>query len=169
MPKIPAIETLIEKYPNGNAPDVAKVVGGTVEKNFNNPKYTAYKDTCAIRVSHALNLAGDPIPWAGGNIDNPYRKGTKVRTDKGGNGKYYIYSTLDMRAYLIVRYGQPKKFPGGAETKEKIKGLKGIIAFGWVHIDLWNGTGCERSCYFEDPRTDQILLWETHSTNDSKK
>ncbi len=166
MPKIPPIELLTIGYAYGNVEDVAVTVGGTVKSNLLNEKYKAYKETCAIRVSHALNQAGDVIPWAGGNIDNPYRPGTKVRTDKGGNGKFYIYSTLDMRAYLNTRFGYPKKFPPGEQTREKIKDIKGIIAFGFVHIDIWNGKGCANHCYFDHSKTDEILLWETHSMFD---
>lgn len=169
MPSIPYVELLLMEYPHGQAADVGVVVGGTVQKNLENPKYTAYKDTCAIRVSRTLNYGGDPIPWAGGGLDNPFRPGTKVRTDKGGDGKFYIYSTLDMRAYLNTRYGKPKKFPPTA-TAADLKGLKGIIAFGFLHIDIWDGDKAARASYFGDPRIskDNILLWETASIFDSR-
>ncbi len=169
MPSLPSIEILDMKYAAGPKEDVAALIGGTVEANINDPKYTAYKDTCAIRVSRALNYAGDPIPPAGGGVDNPYVAG-KVRTDKGGDGKFYIYSTYDMRAYLNTRYGKAKKFPPTA-TSADVKDLKGIIAFGFLHIDLWDGEKCSRKCYFGDKRilNDNILVWPTGSVLDSRK
>jgi Type VI secretion system (T6SS), amidase effector protein 4 len=141
MPQIPSVATLVKNYPTGSADAAAKLVGGTVEANYSNPKYKAYKNTCAIRVSRALNYAGDPIPAAGGGISNPFMKDKKIRTDKGGDGKRYIYSTYDIRAYLTGRYGQPKRFPGTA-TKADLAGVKGIIAFGFFHIDVWDGSKC---------------------------
>lgn len=160
MPKIPSLKLLKEKYPLGTGQDVATLVGGTVESNYNDPKYTAYKDTCAIRVSRALNYAGDPIPPTG-NLDNPYTKG-KVRNDKGGDKKRYIYSTYDIRVYLNTRYGHAKKFKSSAKP-EDLSGVKGIIAFGFLHIDLWDGTSCHNHCYFGDSRiaNDSIYVWET--------
>ncbi|GEM_PF-5635798 len=159
MPEIPSLDILIAKYPNGNPEDVAKVVGGTVEEYFT--KYSEFRDTCAVRVSHALNLGGDPIPWAGGNLDNIYIKGIKVRTYKGANGKFYFFSTIDMRVYLNTRYKRAKEITPKAEAEKKLKGRKGIIAFGWFHIDLWDGEKCTRKCYFDHEKVDSIFFWES--------
>jgi hypothetical protein len=161
MPKIPSVSNLQTHYPTGTVEEVAKLVGGTVEKNLLNAAFTAYKDTCAIRVSRALNYGGDPIPYIG-NIDNPYVKG-KLRTNKGSDDKRYIYSTYDMRVYLNMRFGYGKKFKSTA-TAAVLASVKGIIAFGFLHIDNWDGTGCSRSCYFGDSRitNDNIYVWETN-------
>jgi hypothetical protein len=165
MPKIPAIEVLFSKYAYGTPAEVAAIVGGQVRANLLNPKYVEYKDTCAIRVSHALNQGGDPIPWAGGGVNNPY-VGGKVRTDKGGDGKFYIYSTLDMRAYLDTRYGKAERFKMSDKPAEKLQGRIGIIAFGWVHIDLWFGTKCAKQCYFDHKNVTEVLFWKTHSISE---
>jgi hypothetical protein len=141
MAHIPSVANLFAHYPTGTPDAVAKLIGGTVEKNFVNPKFTSYKNTCAIRVSRALNYAGDPIPAAGGGLSNPFMKDKKIRTDKGGDGKRYIYSTYDIRAYLIGRYGHPKRFPGTA-TKADLAGVQGIVAFAFFHVDVWNGSKC---------------------------
>lgn len=169
MPTIPYVELLLMKYPHGPKEDVAILIGGTVQKNLEDPKYTSYKDTCAIRVSRTLNYGGDPIPWAGGGIPNSFRPGSKVRTDKGSDGMFYIYSTLDMRAYLNTRYGKPKKFASNA-TAADLKGLKGIVAFGFLHIDVWDGEKTARASYFGDKRiaNDSILLWTAASIFDSR-
>lgn len=162
MPKIPFIEMLFMYYPTGTVQDVANVVGGTVEKNLKNPQYTSYKDTCCIRVSRSLNYAGDPIPWAGGGIG-------KVRTDKGGDNKNYIYSTYDIRIYLNARYGYPQNFPGTA-TAQDLNGLQGIIAFGYLHIDLWDMNKCAGHDRFGDSRiaNDGVHFWKTDSILDSR-
>jgi hypothetical protein len=162
MPKIPAIETLIQKFAYGTPEEVAEIVGGEVKTNLLDKNYTAYKETCAIRVSHALNQGGDPIPSAGGGVSNKY-VGGKVRTDKGKDGKFYIYSVLDMRAYLETRYGRPLTIKIKENPQAKLAGKKGIIAFGFVHVDLWNGEGCERQCHFDHKSVSEVLLWETHS------
>lgn len=159
MPKIPSVKTLQLHYPPGTVEEVAKLVGGTVEKNLLNAKFTSYKETCAIRISRALNYGGDPIPPIG-HIDNPYVAG-KLRTDKGSDDKRYIFSTYDIRVYLNIRYGSGKKFSPTA-TAAELAGVKGIIAFGFLHIDVWDGTGCSRKCYFGDSRimNDSIYVWE---------
>jgi hypothetical protein len=38
--------------------------------------------------------------------------------------------------------------------------VKGIIGFGYLHIDLWDGSGCSRHCYFGDSRVKEIVLWK---------
>jgi hypothetical protein len=143
MPHIPSLAKLQGAYPGSDysAESVAHLIGGTVESNFSDPKYTAYKNTCAIRVSRALNYGGDPIPYGGGGVPNPHMADKKVRTDKGGDGNWYIYSVYDMRAYLSGRYKHPKRFAGTA-TREQLADVKGIIAFGFWHVDIWDGTTC---------------------------
>lgn len=169
MPKIPAIEILFSKYPHGTPAEVAGIVGGEVKRNLLDTKYIDYKDTCAIRVSHALNLAGDPIPASARRLKNAFREGN-VRMDAGESGKFfYIYSTLDMRTYLNTRYGKAKTFKLSENPAEKLQGKKGIIAFGWVHIDLWFGTKCAKECYFDHKKVTEILFWETHSILDEEK
>lgn len=162
MPALPSIDNLFLHYPfpQGDITQVANLIGGTVGANLLNPNYPAYKETCAIRISRALNYAGDPIPPIG-QIDNPLRKGEKLRADKGADGKRYIFSTYDIRAYLNMRYGFAKKFPPNT-TSDELSALKGIIAFGYVHIDLWNGSGCARFCLFGHSGIsgDNILVWE---------
>ena len=107
-----------------------------------------------------MNYGGDPIPYVGG-VDNPYVPG-KLRTDKGGDDKRYFFSTYDMRVYLNARYGYGKKFKPSA-TAADLAGVKGIIAFGFLHLDIWDGSGCSRHCYFGDSRiaNDNIFVWET--------
>jgi Type VI secretion system (T6SS), amidase effector protein 4 len=162
MAKIPGLIMLQIHYPNKEAKDVAALVGGKVQENYENKDLLSYKDTCAIRISRALNYAGDPIPNVS-NIHNPY-VGGHVRTNRGADNMRYIYSTYDMRAYLNVRYGQGKKF-SPSSTQADLSGVKGIIAFGFYHIDLWDGADCWHQCYFgvQEPKitNDNIIVWQT--------
>lgn len=128
-----------------------------------NPKYPKYKDTCCHRVCRALNYSGDPVPAQGGGIPG-------VRTDPGADKKHYVYSTYDMRKYLNGRYGFPKKFPATA-TADDVKEYQGIIAYGYLHIDLWNLTEPGRLIFFGSPAiaNDAIYIWPTFSVLDIRK
>jgi hypothetical protein len=155
---LPGLASLVAVYPNGSADDVANLVGGTVKSNFFDAAYTAYKDTCAIRISRALNSAGAPIPAGGGGLNNPYMEKRKIRTDQGGDSKWYIYSTYDMRAYLDGKYGGHKTFPATTGPSD-LAALKGIIGFGFYHLDLWDGTKCVHHAYFGHAKATEIILW----------
>jgi hypothetical protein len=162
MAKLPALGDLIASYPAGTPESVATLIGGTVKSNYFDPKYTAYKDTCAIRVSRALNYAGDPIPAAGGGLSNPYMDDKKIRTDKGADGKWYIYSTYDLRAYFLGRYGKPTKVFPGTATKADLAKTTGLVAFGFWHFDIWDGTKCAgHDGGFGNAKVKEILVWET--------
>src|SRR3954470_11151678 len=78
---IPSLANLIANHPTGTQESVAALIGGTVKANISNPAYTSYKNTCAIRISRALNYAGDPIPASAGGITNPYMADHKIRYD----------------------------------------------------------------------------------------
>jgi hypothetical protein len=164
MPQLPKTSDLYFYYPrNQDAAHVARQIGGSVQAHFENPKMTSYKDTCAIRVSRALNYAGAPIPYGGGGISNPFMADKKIRTDKGSDGKWYIYSTYDMRAYLTAKYRHPRRFPGSA-SKADLKDVMGIVAFAFYHIDVWNGKSCAgHDGGFENEKvvTKEILVWTT--------
>ncbi len=163
MPQIPAITQLIDNFPDGkrDGAAVAVLIGGSVQEHFEDEKFKAYKDTCAIRVSRALNVGGDPIPKGGGKLANPYMADKKIRTDKGGDGKFYIYSVYDLRAYLSGRYGQPKKYKRSITQEELAKeNVKGIIVFAFWHADIWNGTSCVyHNNGFGQPKVQEILVY----------
>jgi len=159
MSKIPSVDEMVKQYPSReNRDEVAQLIGGTVGENILDPNYQAYKNTCAIRVSYALNYAGDPIP-AGGGIRAA--GGVRIRTDKGGDAKWYIYSTYDLRQYLTRRYNHPKRFKGDASADD-LKDIQGIIEFAYYHVDVWDGSSCAGHAYFGDSHVvnGEILVWE---------
>jgi type VI secretion system (T6SS) effector Tae4 (amidase) len=155
---LPSISQMWPNYPQGTKEEVAKVVGGTVGDNI-----TKYDwDTCCIRLSRVLNYSGVPVTGFAA-MDNPYMsKTSKVRASKGGDAKWYIYSTYDLRVYLSTRYGQPKKFKGDAD-ESTVSGVPGIIMFGFKHVDLWDGSKVCHLEFFGDPKvkSEGVLIWPT--------
>ena len=85
MPQIPSLTQLIANFPDGKSDGaaVAVLIGGSVQQHFEDENFKAYKDTCAIRVSRALNLGGDPIPRGGSGLTNPYMADKKYPDGQG--------------------------------------------------------------------------------------
>lgn len=131
---------------------IKSLLGGDIGKTIKQYDW----ETCAISISYALNNSGAVIE----KYDYP-DKGVatgKVRAKKDADNKNYIYSVVDMKVYLNKRYGIAENHKGTKEQmKAKIKGRKGIIAFGHRHIDLWDGN----KWHFEDYYID---LWVHDST-----
>jgi hypothetical protein len=154
----PKIASLLPFYPAHNSPEeVAELVGGDIGKSIKEDNW----ETCCIRLSRALNYGGSPVQGFG-NIANTFIgiPGAHVRAQRGADKKWYIYSTYDLRAYLSVKFGQPKRFPGSA-TQADVKGMPGIIMFGWRHVDLWDGNSVARLDLFAagSVLTDGLYLW----------
>lgn len=132
--------------------ELADELGGKVETNIEtNP--AAFGNTCAIRISHALNGSGHLVP---------YSKSPRVISDK--DKRWYIYSVDELSAYLSKTYGPP--FAPPKREASSFSGMRGIILFrGGItgatgHADLWNGFSCEGTCYFGALR---IEFWEAPS------
>jgi hypothetical protein len=65
-----------------------------------------------------------------------------------------------MKVYLTVKFGSTKSFPGSA-TEADVKGMPGIIMFGWRHVDLWDGEKVARLSFFASGSVlkDGLYLW----------
>jgi len=133
---IPPFAVLSTFYPNywfyRSPKDVQKLIGGeTQEGDITN--------TCAIRMSHAMNGAGVQVP----------RNWGKVTNRRGANKRYYILRVSDLRSWMQSRFGAPtlelRKKAGRAFDRKEIEGYLGVIAFdiGFTdatgHFDLWYG------------------------------
>ena len=137
MASVPAYDVLWINYPDyvyyPNPDDVKKLIGGAVDAAW-------ITNTCAIRMSRALNYTGIPLP---SNF-----KG--MSTVKGGDGKRYAFRVREMRKWLDGTLGKADfdltKSAGVAFNKNSIAGMKGIIAFDIAfsdatgHLDLWDGS-----------------------------
>ncbi len=134
-------------------------------------------NTCAIRLSYTLNNAGAHLRMTPGlhmlkgapqNIP-----GAAHHSVPATRADLYLYRVLEMKQYLVTRYGQGVRIYNGYRphqfTPPPIRGAtQGIIAFTWQgpfnafsatgHMDLYRGllTGdpqtlganCIGECYF---------------------
>ena len=134
---LPSYDTLwVNYYDYMNYPDSAQVkrlIGGLVDADW-------ITNTCAIRMSHALNEVGIVLP-----------RGFKgLNTVKGGNGRRYAFRVRELRKWFDTALKKPEfdldKKASSTFDKSSIAAMKGIIAFDIAfsdatgHIDLWDGT-----------------------------
>lgn len=149
---IPPYNLLKSNFPAVKAESVKKLIGGNVDAPY-------IRNTCAIRISRALNYSGAPLP-----------SGTSksfVRVS-GADKKWYALRIRELRTYLQATYGPPS-----LKTHKKIPPsewalAQGIIMFdvhGWTdatgHMDLWNGYTCEYEGYWS--RSFEVYLWASKS------
>jgi RHS repeat-associated protein len=139
LPVRPSFDQMLANYPGDlSSPEVYKLIGGKVYQNYlSNP--TAYQNSCALRLSRALNYSGADIPFV------------RDQTGSGADGKWYFYRVSDLYDHLSTTYG-PADLTGNSSV---MAGQKGIILFqncGWSdatgHLDLWNGSNCGNHCYW---------------------
>jgi len=143
---------------------VAKVIGGRVADNINNPNpKQRWENTCAVRMSYILNYSGVIIPAITG------------KTVSGADKKQYFYRVRDLITFLKEIWGKPEVVDYPPEDGGKISEKKGVILFevsGWSdaagHATLFNGkllddNKCYDRCYFNSPeveyQTDRANFW----------
>jgi hypothetical protein len=138
---------------------VAKVVGGFVEKNINNPNpKERWTNTCAVRMSYILNEAGMHLPRI------------PEQTVSGADKRQYFFRVKNLIAFLGRQWGKPQVVeypPSGGGSLARKKGLILFEVSGWLdaqgHATLWNGVSCYDHCYFNEPaakyRTDRANFW----------
>lgn len=132
---LPRYESLSAHYPIGTDPQqVIREI---------NPAYCDkpdYENTCAMRISKALNYCpGHEVPRRNGLVTIP-----------GTDRKRYAIRVRELKAFMLARYGAPRIINAsqmGVIDNSSIQGLQGIIAFdvsGWSdasgHFTLWDGT-----------------------------
>jgi hypothetical protein len=124
------------KYPS--LKDFYTVLGGAAAKNIYTPGFGPNGNTCASRMSAALNKAGAPINAALASTAGARTLGT-------ADGSRIIYAVAELRKYLFKALGTPA-VDNTSPYGDAFRGRKGIIAFtvNWSdatgHIALWNGT-----------------------------
>ncbi len=145
MPK-PKFKSMLAAYPKGSAEDVFNLIGGKVKANN-------FANSCAIRVSRALNYSGHTVNYIPPNL-----------TVSGSDKKWYIYRVTEMVKYLTKIFGKPDISIQGKPYQTELKGKKGIIVFevdAWDdasgHATLWDGNFCSDKCYF--PLSKKVMLW----------
>lgn len=161
MASLPSYDTLWQVYPDyvfyPDPATVKSMVGGNVDAGW-------ITNTCAIRMSRALNYSGISVPSS--------FKG--MSTVKGGDGKRYAFRVREMRPWLDATLDTPafelKKKAGVAFDKATIASLKGLLAFDIAfpdatgHLDLWDGgvisSEGHMSRNYYDSAT-RLTLWKT--------
>lgn len=145
MASLPSFSLLWTHYPTGSAASVKAKIGGNVNMGW-------VTNTCVIRVSYSFNKAGDPIP-------NGY---PGLTTARGGDGLRYAFRVSEFKPYLELKYKRPEV---SGTSRGDVQGRRGVIMFdvqGWSdatgHFDLWDGSMCAGSEYFD--KATAIYLWE---------
>ena len=117
-----------ERYPQ--PAEVRKMIGGGVNASD-------ITNTCTIRLCHAMNEVGYPVPrlWEG------------ITNRQGKNKKYYIIRVVNFRPWMVATFGKPdrdfSKEPGTRFDRGALNGREGIIGFeigfgdATGHFDLW--------------------------------
>ncbi len=137
---LPSFAVLMSNYPHDGGPEVPKtLIGGEVNAAW-------ITDTCAIRMSRALNYSGFSIPARGHS---------KMYVVQGGDKKWYAIRVAELKAWLHTQLGPPTISPKRGERIDmsRYTGTKGILALkihyaprpgettaAAGHIDLWDGT-----------------------------
>lgn len=80
--------------------DLYTALGGAAKNNINQPGFGPNGNTCASRMSVALNLAGTPIDMTIVNSIGAKTLGTD-------NSHRIIYRVTDLRSYLLKLLGDP--------------------------------------------------------------
>ena len=131
---------LSKNYPRKNpyktdvnaATSIWGLVGGKV---LINARAGTFENSCAIRLSHALNKSGDLIPFISG----------KTSSGKNPPKWWYIFRVKDMKDYLEGKYGQPTVYSNRKRFEKCApKGILVLDVPGWTdasgHATLWDGT-----------------------------
>jgi hypothetical protein len=170
--------SLQTNYPTTGTPSqMYNSVGGQVAKAFNDaeakdPTNNAYANTCALRMSVALNKSGNDVDT---KVKNS--QGKSMYTLKGGDKKDYALRKNDVKDYMKGKYGKADISTKSTDKDfdaqiAKIQGQKGVIVFdvtGWGnatgHVTIYDGSGnCGHDCYFKDAinsENSQRTAWNT--------
>jgi hypothetical protein len=144
----PSFTLISANYPaNESSPQVYTLIGGKVYQNFVSDP-VKYENSCALRLSYALNYSGAEIPHL------------TDQTGSGFDGKWYFYRVSDLNDYLSTIYGPPDITGNSGD----MAGKTGIIMFqncGWRnasgHFDLWDGNSCLNNCHWD--QCSNASLW----------
>lgn len=150
-----------DKYPT--LKELHKFIGGTLEKNIGTPGFPANGNTCAVRMSRALNYSFFPI-------SSKVAKNLKIETMTGADGKLYIFRVRNLKTYLQQELDiTPSRVTKNFATA--FSGKRGIVCFdisGWSdasgHIALWDGSSFRETHddYRNPPapaKVDAMTLW----------
>ncbi|GEM_PF-1792248 len=144
---------------------VYQLVGGNMyTQNINgNPNY---QNACAIRVSRALNYAGQSVPVF-------FNDSRQQKSEKGSDNKNYILTAEAMLAYMLKAYPSPTYSYTGNDlisVYNEIKGKNGIYIIipnirselgASGHADIFYTNDClVGGCHLGLPSGGSVYFWE---------
>jgi hypothetical protein len=182
----PSFDRLVQEYPSPSKwgpGSVKRLIGGGADDTRATTPAGQWLggengDTCALRMSRALNLADIHLP--------SHFHG--MRTVTGGDGFSYAFAVEELHTWLKFWFGPPDIMVKGKPVKrDAFSGKKGIILFDIVfglnddgrtralgHADLWDGetffNEIEGHSVRNDPardyfsRADAVSLWICQGT-----
>lgn len=161
-----AFQKLLSSYPHGDVDGVKVLIG--------RPNEAWISNTCAIRVSYAMNGAGFRIDSSVQDDRALADANAKINfiSDRSGvrNGHFYVYRVDELARYLLKKYGKPQIWAKGDKKSEDalrraVQGKKGVILFvvkSWTdatgHFDLWDGAKASHEDYFA--AASDVFLWQ---------
>lgn len=158
-------ESLFRAYPRGSVQDVLEMIG--------HPTQTWIKNTCAIRVTYAMNFSGVPefrvnrsliASSSRGRIE--YISHGRTRSGPPAPSHAYIFRVTELANYMLQRYGKPQVWAKKTDNpRAAVHGKRGVILFvvsGWSdatgHFDIWTGNEPAGSEYFD--KASDVFLWQ---------
>lgn len=143
------------KYPT--LKDLFTMIGAQLARNIEEPGFGPNGNTCAVRISRALNYANHPIRYK-------TTKALDLNPLLGADKKLYLFRVSEMRTYLKHTLGvTPKTVKKDFGTA--FADTRGIVAYritGWSdatgHIAFWNGKE------FREPHDDYRALKDDPTT-----
>lgn len=146
-------------------------IGGQLTRNVGVPGFPANGNTCAVRMSRALNYGAMPISAR-------QIAALKLHTLKGADDLLYLFRVRELNTYLRTVLGVTPK----TVTKDfgsafaRTRGIVSITVEGWSdasgHVALWDGTAFREPQYDDfrllqddpatarrEPRTTRMTLW----------
>ena len=153
--------SLLKKYPShtafstnpGSVPSLWSLVGGHVAMNaWQDQAGGIPNNTCAIRMSYALNFSGLTIPKMNGTVS-------------GADGSQYFMRVRDLQGFLNSALGKPIVLSGGSFAGPP--GETGIISFNIPfrdatgHFTLWDRDHAvdQDEPYSDWPKPTSALFW----------
>ncbi|MBI3565834.1 MAG: type VI secretion system amidase effector protein Tae4 [Elusimicrobia bacterium] len=150
-------ERLAKAYPHGDVEQVKAMIGRSGEGWIVN--------TCAIRVTYAMNHSGVPQFRIDRAFLGEARKINYI-SDKAGKDHAYVYRVDEFANYMLKKYGKPQVWATkGDNFRTAVYGRKGVILFvvsGWNdatgHFDLWDGEKAAHQEFFD--KASDVFLWQ---------
>lgn len=139
----PSFKRMWEQFPDHDKyPTLTSLhtfIGGQLARNIEEPGFGPNGNTCAVRMSRALNYGGLPI--SGKLLSH-----LKLSSMAGADHKHYLFRVREMKVFIANALGVTPVH-ATKDFQHAFAGKRGIVAFavsGWSdasgHVALWDGS-----------------------------